>query len=281
MGGTRKSRRTWLTVAAALFPGAAFAVGSVVNHVAGAVQIAFVVAGAACSSLAAYVGLRSKARLADMEIEAFSDNLCAIVENLVRLAHEPNDTGELTVQTIDWITTMAATQAGPGTRCAYYALEDGGRRLRRRGQYGDVSQAPDEYATDEPDGRDLLWALGRRTIVRIDDTLSASGYPMINLGDGYRSSVIAPVHVGERPVGVLILDAPRADAFGESGEGFVRLFSLLLGAVHGAGAGAGAGPAGRPVMGRPRRPPRPERPARAEREEPDPRGAGPDDDLSG
>src|SRR4051812_13774623 len=100
MGGrSRKNRRMLVTAAAALFPGAAFAVGSVVNYVAGVVQITFITAGAACSSLAAYVALRSKAKLADAEIAAFSENLCAIVENLVRLAHEPNGTSELKVQT--------------------------------------------------------------------------------------------------------------------------------------------------------------------------------------
>ncbi|MFF4014422.1 GAF domain-containing protein [Streptomyces sp. NPDC001843] len=237
-----KKRRMLITAAAALFPGAAFAAGSVVNYVAGVVQITFIAAGAACSSLAAYVALRSKARLADAEIAAFSENLCAIVENLVRLAHEPNGTNELRIQTVDWITTLVATKAGPGTRCAYYALEEDGRRLRRRGQYGDVSQAPDEYTADEADGRDLLWALGRKTAVRIDDTFSTSGYPTINLGDGYRSSIVAPVYVGDRPVGVLILDAPRVDAFAETGEGFVRLFSLLLAAVHSAERGSRLAP---------------------------------------
>ncbi|MGW7255723.1 GAF domain-containing protein [Streptomyces sp. NPDC054834] len=211
-----------ITAAAALFPGAAFAAGSVVNYVAGVVQITFITAGTACSSLAAYVALRSKAKLADEEITAFSENLCS----------------------------LAATHGDPGTRCAYYALAEDGRSLRRRGQYGDVSQAPDEYTTDEPDGRDLLWALGRKTTVRIDDTLSTSGYPMINLGDGYRSSIIAPVHAGDRPVGVLILDAPHVDAFAETGESLIRLFSLLLGAVH----MADRGPADGPAMGAPRRP---------------------------
>ncbi|MEU7056135.1 GAF domain-containing protein [Streptomyces sp. NPDC046197] len=238
-----------ITAAAALFPGAAFAVGSVINYVAGVVQITFIAAGTACSSLASYVALRSKAN-ADAEIAEFSDNLCAIVENILRLTHEASDTGELKVQTVDWITTLLATKAGPSTRCAYYALDEDGRRLRRRGQHGDVSRAPDEYTADEAEGRDLLWALGRKATVRIDDTHSTSGYPMVNLGDDHLSSIIAPVYVGDRPVGVLILESPRVDAFGDTGERFVRLFSLLLGAVHIMDSGA----ADRPVTGRPRRP---------------------------
>lgn len=243
-------RRFAVVFAAALFPGVSFVVGSVISHVAGAVQAAFIAVGAACSSLAAYLTLRSKAALADAEILALSENLCAVVENVARFAHETAPAGELRVQTVDSITALMATTVGRSARCAFYALEAEGRRLHRRGQYGDVSQAPEVYTADDQDGRDLLWALGRRTTMKIVDTRATWGYPAINLGDDYRSSILAPVRAGARPVGVLIVDAPPAGAFSDVDESIVRLFSLLLGIVQGT-ADRAAVPA---PLGRPRSP---------------------------
>ncbi|MCZ4120236.1 GAF domain-containing protein [Streptomyces sp. H39-S7] len=191
-----------------------------------------ITAGVLLSSTLAYFALRGKKRSMNTQVIEFKEALSAIMEHLARLAGGPDDHGDLKAQIRDRATSLLATHVRPDARCAFYALENDGRRLQRRGKHGDISQSPEFFTDGDRDGRDLLHAVRRRTIISIPDTQNTNGNLGINLGDDYRSAIIAPVYAGDSAQGVLIIDAPNVDAFAEVHESFVRLIACVLGATQ-------------------------------------------------
>ncbi|MBT2391452.1 hypothetical protein J7E87_18920 [Streptomyces sp. ISL-1] len=228
----KKWRAVVVATVTVVFPGATFAVGSLASQMHGLMRIFFIVIGVLLSSAMAYLAVRAKRTSVNAQMLEFGEKLCAIMEHLARLAGRPDNPSELKAQIRDRATTLLATHMRPDARCAFYALESQGRRLQRRGKHGGMNQAPEFFTDADGEGRDLLHAVTRGTIISIPDMRKTNGNLRMNLGDDYRSAIIAPVYAGDIAQGVLIVDAPDVDDLADVHESFVRLFACLLGVTQ-------------------------------------------------
>ena len=89
-------------------------------------------------------------------------------------------------------------------------------------------KALETYPVADGSGSDLLYIMNRKNVISIPDTRKTNGNPSFNLGDDYRTAIVAPVYAGEEAKGVLILDAPKVDDLAEVHESLVRMFANIL-----------------------------------------------------
>jgi putative methionine-R-sulfoxide reductase with GAF domain len=78
-----------------------------------------------------------------------------------------------------------------------------------------------------------------KEIVYVKDTMNTDGNLSFNLGDSYRSAIVAPVYAGNQPQGLLVIDAPEAKKLTKKHvrESYVRAVTHLLGTAHAMGNG--------------------------------------------
>ncbi|MGW0648469.1 GAF domain-containing protein [Streptomyces umbrinus] len=230
----RKWRRIVVLGATVIFPGLTFAIGSVASQVNGMARISYILAGVATSSAATYLALRIKRKSNSAQLVEFGEKLCAIMEHLAWLAENPEEADERKGRIRDKAVTLLATHVGPDARCAFYALEESGECFHRRGSSGNM-QAAEVYAVGQPHGDELLYITRRKKVISIQDNRRANGNPTFNLGDDYRTAIVAPVFAGDEAKGVLILDAPKVDDLSDVHESLVRMFANILAVTQAAG----------------------------------------------
>ncbi|MFE1927503.1 GAF domain-containing protein [Streptomyces asoensis] len=221
--------------AAVAFPGATFFVGSTASQMSGTARLVFVLAGTLLSCGAAATALYVKKISNDALMVKFGESLCAIMEHLGKLAKRRDDSDDLRVQVRTGALSMLAKYVHPKARCAFYSLENSGKRLQKRGSHGTMNSAPDMFTDGDAHGRDLLLAVQRNQVIGIPDTKKSNGNLNVTLGDNFYSVIIAPVYAGDAARGVLIVDAPDAGDLDHVHESFVRLFAHLLGIAQASG----------------------------------------------
>ena len=227
----KKWRRIVVVCATIFFPGITFIVGSVASQVNGTARLIYISIGASTATLAAYFALRIKRKSNSAQLGEFGESLCAIMEHLAWLAENPDDAAERRARIRDKAVTLLATHVSPTARCAFYALESQsqsqGNCFHRRGSSGNM-KALETYPVADGSGSDLLYIMNRKNVISIPDTRKTNGNPSFNLGDDYRTAIVAPVYAGEEAKGVLILDAPKVDDLAEVHESLVRMFANIL-----------------------------------------------------
>jgi hypothetical protein len=230
----RKWRRILVLGATVIFPGLTFGIGSVASQVNGAARVTYILAGVATSSAAAYFALRIKRKSNSVQLVEFGEKLCAIMEQLAWLAENPEGADERKGRIRDKAVTLLATHVSSEARCAFYALEGAGERFLRRGSSGNM-QADESYAVGQPQGDELLYMTRRKKVISIPDTRRANGNPTFNLGNDYRTAIVAPVFAGDEAKGVLILDAPKVNGLSDVHESLVRMFANILAVTQAGG----------------------------------------------
>ncbi|WP_159104046.1 GAF domain-containing protein [Streptomyces sp. CdTB01] len=223
----RKVRRIVVFCATIFFPGITFVIGSIASQVNGTARLIYIIAGFITATLAAYFALHIKRKSNSAQLVEFGESLCAIMEHLAWLAENPTDAAERMGRIRDKAVTLLATHVSPTARCAFYALESNGACFHRRGSSGNM-KASETYLVDNGPGSDLLYMMQRKNVISIPDTHKTNGNPSFNLGDDYRTAIVAPVYAGEDAKGVLILDAPKVDDLADVHESLVRMFANIL-----------------------------------------------------
>ncbi|MEV6544464.1 GAF domain-containing protein [Streptomyces sp. NPDC051665] len=161
--------------------------------------------------------------------------ISAVADEMGMLATRPDEKASRLARIQDRLTTCAAQHAGPEARAAFFAAQ--GRRRLRLDTYYNRDTPPRQLVKKEEDA--LLNAMNGKEIVYVKDTMNADGNLSFNLGDSYRSAIVAPVYAGNEPQGILVIDAPKAKKLTKKHvrESYVRALTHLLGTAHAMGNG--------------------------------------------
>ncbi|MEU5538931.1 GAF domain-containing protein [Streptomyces sp. NPDC020362] len=227
-------------------PGLTFLCGTQISTATGWTKVGYISLGslsAAAAPFFARIGQKRERRNEVIKNEAIISAVADEMGSLATVTRAEDKTSGL-ARIQERLTACAAQHASRKARAAFFALE-GGQHLRLA-TYSNRDTPP-----RQPEGRQeevLLNAMNGKEIVYVKDTMNADGNLSFNLGDSYRSAIVAPVYAGNEPQGILVIDAPEANRLTKKHvrESYVRALTHLLGTAHAMGNGKHVNRAGVP-----------------------------------
>ncbi|MFI6009782.1 GAF domain-containing protein [Streptomyces sp. NPDC051243] len=216
-------------------PGLTFLCGTQVPSSKGAIKVGYITLGVMSAIAAPWFARISRKRERRNAVIKNEAVISAVADEMGSLVTRPEErTGRL-ARIQDRLTTCAAQHAGSKARAAFFTVET--RRRLRLATYHNRDTPPRQLERMQEEG--LVNAMNGKEIVYVKDTMNTDGNLSFNLGDSYRSAIIAPVYAGNEPQGVLVIDAPEAKRLTKKHvrESYVRALTHLLGTAHAMGNG--------------------------------------------
>ncbi|MEU0332159.1 GAF domain-containing protein [Streptomyces sp. NPDC006193] len=216
-------------------PGLTFLCGTQVSASKGWLKAAYIAAGALSACAAPWFARRSHARERRNEVIKNEAVISAVADDMGSLATRADEQARRLAQIQQRLIACATDHAGPKSRAAFFALDE--ERRLRLATYHNRDTPPRQL--EERQEAILLNAMNGKDIVYVKDTMNTDGNLSFNLGDAYRSAIVAPVYAGNEPQGVLVIDAPEAKKLTKKRvrESYVRAVTHLLGTAHAMGNG--------------------------------------------